>query len=106
MHISVTCLDLNGARGSFSFFMKPIEVTGKTGRRWPLKFCNRSVEIVEALYSMNRAFLSLPEGTASVVGLTAMMTDHYNVMLRLDFGFEMATEVSMIMADQYYASLK
>lgn len=31
-----------------------------------------------------QAYLSLPEGTASVVGLIAMMTDHYNVMVRLD----------------------
>ncbi|XP_059668464.1 protein ALWAYS EARLY 3 isoform X2 [Cornus florida] len=38
---------------------------------------NRSVDMVEALYTMNRAYLSLPEGTASVVGLIAMMTDHY-----------------------------
>ncbi|KAL2459632.1 Protein ALWAYS EARLY 3 [Forsythia ovata] len=38
---------------------------------------NRSVKMVEALYTMNRAYLSLPEGTASVIGLIAMMTDHY-----------------------------
>ncbi|PIA61564.1 hypothetical protein AQUCO_00300823v1 [Aquilegia coerulea] len=41
---------------------------------------NRSIEMVEALYTLNRAYLSLPEGTASVVGLIAMMTDHYNVL--------------------------
>ncbi|XP_019058704.1 PREDICTED: protein ALWAYS EARLY 2-like [Tarenaya hassleriana] len=41
---------------------------------------NRSVEMVEALFCMNRAYLSLPEGTASVAGLIAMMTDHYSVM--------------------------
>ncbi|KAJ7973358.1 Protein ALWAYS EARLY 3 [Quillaja saponaria] len=41
---------------------------------------NRTIEMVEALYNMNRAYLSLPEGTASVVGLIAMMTDHYNVL--------------------------
>ncbi|KAI9186260.1 hypothetical protein LWI28_015421 [Acer negundo] len=29
---------------------------------------------------IQKAFLSQPEGTASVVGLIAMMTDHYNVM--------------------------
>ena len=28
-----------------------------------------------------QAYLSLPEGTASVVGLIAMMTDHYNVLV-------------------------
>ncbi|XP_026449427.1 protein ALWAYS EARLY 3-like isoform X4 [Papaver somniferum] len=41
---------------------------------------NRSTEMVEALYHMNRAYLSLPEGTASVAGLIAMMTDHYCIM--------------------------
>uniref|UniRef100_A0A1J3IUE4 Protein ALWAYS EARLY 2 n=1 Tax=Noccaea caerulescens TaxID=107243 RepID=A0A1J3IUE4_NOCCA len=40
----------------------------------------RSVDMVEALFNMNRAYLSLPEGTASVAGLIAMMTDHYSVM--------------------------
>ncbi|KAH6832949.1 DNA binding protein [Perilla frutescens var. hirtella] len=38
---------------------------------------NRSPEMVEALYTMNRAYLSLPHGTASAAGLIAMMTDHY-----------------------------
>ncbi|VVA98874.1 unnamed protein product [Arabis nemorensis] len=41
---------------------------------------SRSADMVEALYTMNKAYLSLPEGTASVVGLTAMMTDHYSVL--------------------------
>ncbi|KAL3519017.1 hypothetical protein ACH5RR_021606 [Cinchona calisaya] len=39
---------------------------------------NRSVDMVESLYSMNRAYLALPEGTASVIGLVAMMTDYYS----------------------------
>ncbi|KAH6808743.1 hypothetical protein C2S51_026526 [Perilla frutescens var. frutescens] len=39
---------------------------------------NRSPEMVEALYTMNRAYLSLPHGTASAAGLIAMMTDHYS----------------------------
>ena len=34
-----------------------------------------------------QAYLSLPEGTASVVGLIAMMTDHYSVLVRLDFNY-------------------
>ncbi|KAJ8766738.1 hypothetical protein K2173_007805 [Erythroxylum novogranatense] len=38
---------------------------------------NRSEEMVEALYTMNRAYLSLPKGYASAAGLIAMMTDHY-----------------------------
>ncbi|XP_010524507.1 PREDICTED: protein ALWAYS EARLY 3-like isoform X2 [Tarenaya hassleriana] len=40
----------------------------------------RSAEMVEALYTLNKAYLSLPEGTASVVGLIAMMKDHYSVL--------------------------
>nr|GMD65755.1 protein ALWAYS EARLY 3 isoform X1 [Ipomoea batatas]GMD72203.1 protein ALWAYS EARLY 3 isoform X1 [Ipomoea batatas] len=43
---------------------------------------NRSADMVEALYTMNRAYLSLPEGIASVVGLIAMMTDHYCNLVR------------------------
>ncbi|CAN4104555.1 unnamed protein product [Withania somnifera] len=52
----------------------------KYGKDWKKVACSvkpRTAEMVEALYTMNRAYLSLPEGTASVVGLIAMMTDHY-----------------------------
>ncbi|KAL8486249.1 hypothetical protein ACS0TY_023092 [Phlomoides rotata] len=38
---------------------------------------NRSPEMVEALFKLNRAYLSLPHGTASAAGLIAMVTDHY-----------------------------
>ncbi|XP_058224285.1 protein ALWAYS EARLY 2-like [Rhododendron vialii] len=55
----------------------------KYGKDWK-KVANvlpsRSLEMVEALYNMNKAYLSLPEGTTSVVGLIAMVTDHYNVL--------------------------
>lgn len=30
-----------------------------------------------------QAYLSLPEGTATAAGLIAMMTDHYNILVRL-----------------------
>lgn len=53
---------------------------GKDWKKVATMIRNRSSEMVEALYTMNRAYLSLPEGTASVVGLIAMMTDHYCVM--------------------------
>ncbi|KAK9161497.1 hypothetical protein Syun_007838 [Stephania yunnanensis] len=53
---------------------------GKDWKKVATFLRNRSIDMVEALYNMNRAYLSLPEGTASVVGLTAMMTDHYNIM--------------------------
>ncbi|KAL2325514.1 hypothetical protein Fmac_024572 [Flemingia macrophylla] len=59
------------------------EAYRKYGRDWKKVAAvvrNRSMEMVEALYNMNRAYLSLPEGMASVVGLVAMMTDHYNVL--------------------------
>uniref|UniRef100_M4D0F2 DIRP domain-containing protein n=2 Tax=Brassica campestris TaxID=3711 RepID=M4D0F2_BRACM len=56
----------------------------KHGRDWKKVAAsvrsNRSADMVEALFSMNRAYLSLPEGTASVAGLIAMMTDHYSVI--------------------------
>ncbi|KAK1351905.1 Always early protein 3 [Heracleum sosnowskyi] len=50
---------------------------GKDWKKVGAVLRSRSVEMVEALYTMNRAYLSLPEGTASVAGLIAMMTDHY-----------------------------
>ncbi|GAB4843579.1 hypothetical protein Ancab_013544 [Ancistrocladus abbreviatus] len=53
---------------------------GKDWKKVASSVRNRTMEMVEALYTMNRAYLSLPEGTASVVGLIAMMTDHYSVL--------------------------
>lgn len=37
-----------------------------------------------------QAYLSLPEGTASVIGLTAMMCDYYSMLVRLNFIFWLA----------------
>ncbi|KAL5994732.1 hypothetical protein ACLOJK_024785 [Asimina triloba] len=57
----------------------------KYGRNWKKVASavqSRSVDMVKALYSMNRAYLSLPEGTASVAGLIAMVRDHYNMLVR------------------------
>ncbi|KAK1436006.1 hypothetical protein QVD17_01781 [Tagetes erecta] len=59
------------------------EAYRKHGRDWKKVAAvlrNRSVEMVEAVYSLNKAYLSLPEGTASVVGFIAMMTDYYSNM--------------------------
>ncbi|KAJ4839919.1 hypothetical protein Tsubulata_023601 [Turnera subulata] len=53
---------------------------GKDWKKVAAKVRHRSVEMVEALYNMNRAYLSLPEGTASVLGLIAMMTDYYSIL--------------------------
>ncbi|XP_076938608.1 protein ALWAYS EARLY 3-like [Bidens hawaiensis] len=59
------------------------EAYRKHGKHWKKVAAvlqNRSVEMAEAVYSLNKAYLSLPEGTASVVGFTAMMTDYYSNM--------------------------
>ncbi|XP_038720763.1 protein ALWAYS EARLY 3 isoform X2 [Tripterygium wilfordii] len=61
-------------------FYEAFRKYGKDWRKVAVTVRNRSMEMVEALYTMNRAYLSLPEGTASVVGLIAMMTDHYSVL--------------------------
>ncbi|KAI5566422.1 hypothetical protein BDE02_13G018800 [Populus trichocarpa] len=61
-------------------FYKAYRDHGQNWKKVAAEVRNRSVEMVETLYNMNRAYLSLPEGTASVVGLIAMMTDHYSVL--------------------------
>ncbi|KAL2506685.1 Protein ALWAYS EARLY 3 [Abeliophyllum distichum] len=73
--------DMLGPQWSKEELSRFYEAYRKHGKDWKKvagAIRNRSVEMVEALYTMNRAYLSLPEGTASVVGLTAMMTDHYS----------------------------
>ncbi|XP_048424152.1 protein ALWAYS EARLY 2 isoform X4 [Pyrus x bretschneideri] len=67
-------------RGELQRFYDAYRKYGKDWKKVAAAVRNRGIEMVEALYNMNRAYLSLPEGTASVVGLKAMMTDHYNVM--------------------------
>ncbi|KAF6154547.1 hypothetical protein GIB67_027820 [Kingdonia uniflora] len=75
--------DMLGTQWSKEELEKFYAAYRKYGKEW-MKVAgvvrNRSVEMVEALYNMNRAYLSLPEGTASVAGLIAMMTDHYNIL--------------------------
>ncbi|EOY11451.1 DIRP,Myb-like DNA-binding domain, putative isoform 1 [Theobroma cacao] len=61
-------------------FYKAYREYGKDWKKVAAAVHNRSTEMVEALYLMNRAYLSLPDGTASVIGLIAMMTDHYSVL--------------------------
>ncbi|KAM0992063.1 hypothetical protein ACFX2I_010327 [Malus domestica] len=68
------------SNGELQCFYDAYRKYGKDWRKVAAAVRNRSIEMVEALYNMNRAYLSLPEGTASVVGLKAMMTDHYSVM--------------------------
>ncbi|CAI9776866.1 unnamed protein product [Fraxinus pennsylvanica] len=66
------------SKEELSRFYEAFRKHGKDWKKVAGAVRNRSVEMVEALYTMNRAYLSLPEGTASVVGLIAMMTDHYS----------------------------
>ncbi|GMP76643.1 hypothetical protein CsSME_00033233 [Camellia sinensis var. sinensis] len=78
--------DMLGSQWSKEELERFYEAFRKYGKDWKKVASvvrNRSVEMVEALYTMNRAYLSLPEGTASVKGLIAMMTDHYCNMVRL-----------------------
>ncbi|CAA3020975.1 ALWAYS EARLY 3-like [Olea europaea subsp. europaea] len=73
--------DMLGPQWSKEELTRFYEAYRKHGKDWKKvagAVRNRSVEMVEAVYTMNRAYLSLPEGTASVVGLIAMMTDHYS----------------------------
>ncbi|KAF2310984.1 hypothetical protein GH714_018913 [Hevea brasiliensis] len=59
-------------------FYKAYRKHGKDWEKVTASVRDRSVENVEALYTMNRAYLSLPRGYASAAGLIAMMTDHYS----------------------------
>ncbi|KAJ0734567.1 putative transcription factor MYB-related family [Helianthus annuus] len=61
-------------------FYKAYRKYGKDWKKVAAMVRTRNSEMVEALYTMNRAYLSLPEGTASVVGFIAMVSDHYNAM--------------------------
>ncbi|XP_027329953.1 protein ALWAYS EARLY 3 isoform X2 [Abrus precatorius] len=76
------------SKEELELFYEAYRKYGKDWKKVALAVRNRSVEMVEALYTMNRAYLSLPEGTASVVGLIAMMTDHYSVLGGSDSGKE------------------
>ncbi|XP_057419414.1 protein ALWAYS EARLY 3 isoform X2 [Lotus japonicus] len=83
--------DMLGPQWSKEELERFYEAYRKYGKDWKkvaLAVRNRSMEMVEALYTMNRAYLSLPEGTASVIGLIAMMTDHYSVLGGSDSGKE------------------
>ncbi|XP_050223660.1 protein ALWAYS EARLY 2 isoform X2 [Mercurialis annua] len=61
-------------------FYKSYRAHGVDWKKVAADVPKRSADMVHALYKMNKAYLSLPEGTASVVGLIAMMTDHYSTM--------------------------
>jgi len=75
--------DMLGPQWSEEDLQNFYEAYRKYGKDWKkvsTMIRNRTMEMVEALYSMNKAFLSLPDGTASAAGLIAMMTDHYNIL--------------------------
>ncbi|KAJ4850219.1 hypothetical protein Tsubulata_049839 [Turnera subulata] len=68
------------AKDELERFYKAYRKHGKDWEKVSAAVRNRSVEMVEALYTMNKAYLSLPKGYASATGLIAMMTDHYSNM--------------------------
>ncbi|KAL0393230.1 UNVERIFIED_CONTAM: protein ALWAYS EARLY 3 [Sesamum radiatum] len=73
--------DMLGPRWTMEELARFYDAYRKYGKDWKKvagAVRNRSAEMVEALYMMNRAYLSLPHGTASAAGLIAMMTDHYS----------------------------
>lgn len=87
-------LDMSGSQWSKEELQRFYEAYRKYGKEWKKVASvlrNRSAEMVESLYNMNRAYLSLPEGLSSVAGLIAMMTDHYN-MLEVTQGSESERE--------------
>jgi len=75
--------DMLGYQWSPEELMQFYESYRKHGKDWKKVASlirNRSVDMVDALYKMNQAYLSLPDGMASASGLVAMMTDHYNIL--------------------------
>ncbi|KAK9079883.1 hypothetical protein SSX86_001556 [Deinandra increscens subsp. villosa] len=73
-------LGLHWSKEELELFYEAYRKHGRDWKKVAAVLRNRSVEMVEAVYSLNKAYLSLPEGTASVVGFIAMMTDYYSNM--------------------------
>ncbi|CAL9104843.1 unnamed protein product [Musa textilis] len=61
-------------------FFEAYQKYGKDWKKVAATLPNKSSDAVEALYNMNKAYLSLPEGSANATGLIAMMIDHYNIL--------------------------
>ncbi|KAL7104987.1 hypothetical protein ACP275_07G016600 [Erythranthe tilingii] len=79
--------DKLGPRWTMEELTRFYDTYRKNGKDWKkiaTAVKNRTMDMVEALYTMNRAYLSLPHGSASVAGLIAMMTDHYSNLARSD----------------------
>lgn len=61
-------------------FYKAYRKYGKNWKKVAGAIRTKSSDMVEALYNMNRAYLSLPEDQGTADAFVAMMTDHYNIM--------------------------
>ncbi|GER33135.1 hypothetical protein STAS_09245 [Striga asiatica] len=73
--------DMLGPRWTTEELTRFYDAYRKYGKDWDKvagAVRSRSSETVEAIYTMNRAYLSLPHGTASATAFIAMMTDHYS----------------------------
>ncbi|KAF5194006.1 Always early [Thalictrum thalictroides] len=75
--------DILGSRWSdeeITRFYRAYRKYGKNWKKVAASVRNRSVEMVEALYNENMAYLCLPDGTATAFGLISMMSDRYLTM--------------------------
>ncbi|CAM6123269.1 unnamed protein product [Calypogeia fissa] len=68
------------SKDDLELFYQAYRKYGKDWKKVAGSMPKRTMEMVEAVYGMNKAYLSLPEGSASATGLIAMMTDHYNIL--------------------------
>ncbi|KAK1277365.1 Protein ALWAYS EARLY 3 [Acorus gramineus] len=75
--------DMLGSQWSKEEIERFYDAYCKYGKDWEkvaAAIRNRSLDMVEALYNMNKAYLSLSKRTTSAAVLIAMMTDHYNIL--------------------------
>ncbi|ONK80735.1 uncharacterized protein A4U43_C01F21140 [Asparagus officinalis] len=71
-------LDYRWNKEELKQFYAAFRTYGKNWRKVAELIGNRSIDMVESLYNLNKAYLNLPEGMATADGFIAMMTDHYN----------------------------
>ncbi|RZC22200.1 Protein ALWAYS EARLY 2 [Glycine soja] len=70
--------------GELNQFYEAYRKHGKDWTKVAEIVSSRSAKMVEALYNISKAYLSLPKESASAVGLIAMITDHYSMVEESD----------------------
>lgn len=81
-------LDFQWSKEELRQFYDAFRKHGKNWKKVAGLIRNRSLDMVEGLYNLNRRYLSLAEGIATADGFLAMMTDHYNNLEGQDNGYE------------------